>query len=63
MFRPNKKHKQTGLFGIQNALPSRLKQKLANSQYQFFYETIFVTLKKMISACCIPIKPADRMHR
>ena len=46
MFRPNKKHKQTVLFGIQNALPSRLKQKLANSQYQFFYETIFCNIKE-----------------
>jgi len=46
MFRPNKKHQQTGFFGIQNSLPSRLKQKLANSSYQFFYETIFCNIKE-----------------
>lgn len=46
MYRPNIKHRQTSFFGIQNSLPSRLKQKLSNSAYQFFYETIFCNIKE-----------------
>ena len=46
MFRPNLKHQQTSFFGIQNTLPPRLKQKLLNSSYQFFFQTIFCNIKE-----------------
>jgi len=44
MFRANKKHRQTGIFGIQNSLPTRLQEKLQNSSYQYFYKTIFCNI-------------------
>ena len=46
MFRPNLKHHQTSFFGIQSSLPPRLKQKLLNSSYQFFFQTIFCNIKE-----------------
>lgn len=46
MYRQNKKHHQTSIFGIQNTLPPRLKKKLLNSSYQFFYNTIFCNINE-----------------
>jgi hypothetical protein len=41
MFKTNQKHNQISLWGIQNTLPDKIKKKLLNSQYYFFYEIIF----------------------
>lgn len=41
MFKINQKHNQNSLWGIQNTLPDKIRKKLLNSQYYFFYEIIF----------------------
>lgn len=46
MFRPNKKHRQSSFFGIQNTLPPRLKKKVLNSYQQYFYNTIFCNINE-----------------
>jgi hypothetical protein len=46
MFRPNPKHHQASFFGIQNFLSPKQKEKLSNSAYRFFYQTIFCNIKE-----------------
>ena len=41
MFKVNQEHNQNSLWGFQNILPNKIRKKLLNSEYYFFYEIIF----------------------
>jgi hypothetical protein len=46
MFKSNKKHNVTSLWGIQNSLPERLHKKLMNSSQYYFYKIIFCNIQE-----------------
>jgi len=51
MFRKNKKHIQNNLFGLSNSLTENLQKEIMESEYQKFYELIFLNIKEEDFEC------------